>query len=453
MNNKEQLTKFWTDTINNYYNNLNNPLLFHDIFLPTKVHDLIDNTLYILVTDDFAKNQLEMNRLSLEEVFSRMSNKSFKLAFITKEEIPLVNSTNESNQQKELIKNEQKMFIESNLNFGNYVVGDFNRNAYKLITQILTTGQSLFNPIFIYSHTGLGKTHLISAFANEYIKRFDNKTLFYIDSSNFTKEILDALYKGSNDIEALKQRYSNYDVLMIDDVQYLSEKAKTNEIFFNIFNNLIRSQKIIIMTSDRAPDQLNGFEDRMISRFASGISINIKEPDKESLKSIIQNYISGKDIKLTDAAMNFILNYFNTDIRKLIGIINKLIFFISIENEPIIIDEKAIVNILDLENANITNKKKTLVINPNSVISAVSKLYNLKLQDIIGNSRKKEHTTARHIAMYILRVEYNFSFKEIGSLMNNRDHTTVINAVEKIKEQISKDKDLKEVITTLVKSL
>ena len=453
MNSKEQLTKFWEETLNNYYNTLNNPLLFNDIFLPTKVHEQVDNKLYVLADDEFAKMQLNMNKNALEDVFSRMSNKNLDIVFITKNEIESLKTEVAKMQQPTSQKNEPKSYIEYNLNFNNYVIGEFNKNAYKLITQILMTGQSLFNPIFIYSHTGLGKTHLISAFANEYVKRFPNKSLFYIDSSNFTKEILEALYKGSNEIEILKNRYSSYDVLMIDDVQYLSEKAKTNEIFFNIFNNLIRNQKIIIMTSDRAPDQLNGFEDRMISRFASGISINIKEPDRESLKSIIDNYIITKNVKLTDGAQSFILNYFNSDIRKLIGIINKLMFFTSLELGPQIIDEKSIISILDLENTNISNNKKTLVINPNSVINAVSKLYNLKLQDIIGTSRKKEHTTARHIAMYILRVEYNFSFKEIGSLMSNRDHTTVINAVEKIKEQINKDKNLKDVITTLVRSL
>lgn len=463
MTNLEQIHKFWLETINSFSHKLNNPLLFKDVYQTTKVESYKDNKLCILADDDFAKMQLEMEKPRLEELFTSLSNLNVQILFLTKKELKeqkaILEATNAVSNNKEASHNKSDVQmhgnqIEANLNFQNYVVGNFNKSTYMLLSQILNNGQSLFNPIYISSHTGLGKTHLVSAFANEYIKRYPDKNLYFIDSSNFTKEILDALAKGgSGHIESLKERYSQYDVLILEDIQYLADKAKTNEILFYIFNNLIKQRKILILTADRIPNELSGFDDRMISRFASGITTKIKEPDEHSLKTIVEKYISDKNIKLTDKAVHFLVNYFNSDIRKLIGILNKLIFFIAVEDGSIVIDENSIMSILDIENVNLKSSKKNLMINPNSVINAVAKLYNLKVMDIIGNSRKKNHTIARHIVMYILRIEYGMPLKNIGSLMNNRDHTTVLNGVEKVKEQIANDPDLKAVITNIVKSL
>lgn len=462
MTNLEQINKFWLETINSFSHKLNNPLLFKDVYATTKVETFKDNKLYVLADDDFAKMQLDMEKNRLEELFTSLSNLNVQIIFVTKKDLKDLktsweSSSNSTNDRVATPKNELETHgnqIEANLNLQNYVVGDFNKNSYMLLSQILNNDQSLFNPIYIYSHTGLGKTHLVSAFANEYTKRYRDKKLYYIDSANFTKEILDALAKGgSGHIEALKERYSKYDILILEDIQYLSDKSKTNEILFYIFNSMMKQHKVLILTADRSVNQLNGFDDRMLSRFASGITTKIKEPDEHSLKTIVEKYVSHKDIKLTDKAIHFLVNYFNTDIRKLIGILNKLIFFISVEDGSIVVDENSIMSILDIENVNLKSSKKTLMINPNSVINAVAKLYNLKVIDIVGNSRKKSHTIARHIVMYILRIEYGMSLKDIGSLMNNRDHTTVLNGVEKVKEQISKDTDLKAVITNIVKSL
>lgn len=458
---KEQLNKYWEDTLNKLESTFNNPLLFNDIYAPTKIYKLNKNILYVLANDSFAQNELTINKIFIEQIFNQIANLSVAIQFITDEDIKNLKITKETSTVNvapittpKIVEEEvvtATTLIDPQLTFKNFIVGDFNKDSYRLLLKILETGESLFNPIYIYGSTGLGKTHLVSAFSNEFVKKFPNKKIHFIESNTFVKEILNALYKGNNEVENIKNKYSECDILIMEDIQYLSEKAKTNEIFFNIFNNILKNRKTIIMTSDCSTSELSGFEERMISRLSSGITTKIKSPKSNVLIDLIGNYLDTESVKLTDNAMEFLINHFNNDIRKLNGILNKLIFFTNVnETEINIIDEDKLIEILDLDSI---KNKKVVQVNPNSVINAVAKLYNLKLQDIIGKSRKKSPTVARHVAMYILREIYQFQLKEIGSIMSNRDHTTILNGVSKIKEQLSQDKELELVINNLVKSL
>ncbi|GAA5414954.1 chromosomal replication initiator protein DnaA [Ureaplasma ceti] len=483
---KEQLIKFWKDALDKFSNVIGNPLLFNEVYVPTKVYNCANNTLFILVPDKFTQNELFIKKDQLEEVFKQVSNSNLVLDFVLDEQTDEIdklvtrsqsrsvksNNSSSSNHVSDLELQNMNLAdtfatssdeisednninlngLDTQLSFASYVVGNFNKNAYSILMKVLADGSTLFNPVYIYGATGLGKTHLISSFTNEFIKKYPTRKVCYIDSSTFIKEVSNALYRGNNQIENLKDKFSNYDLFVFEDIQYLSDKSKTNEIFLNIFNNLIKEEKIILVTADRPANQLIGFEDRMISRLSSGISSKIKDPDFSSLRTIIHDNFRKESIEVTDGAIDFLTNYFNRDIRQLNGMINKIIFFTSIEKDKNIgiIDETRLSSILDLDS---NKNKKALKANPNTVINAVAKIYNLKTQDIVGKSRKRNYTLARHVAMYILREVYEFQLKEIGTFLNNRDHTTVLNGVQKVKDQIVQDKDLENFINSIVKSL
>lgn len=441
-----KINKNWELAINAYKNIVNNDFLIKDILTQTKPVKIFNNTLYVVSNNDYLIDYLNSNREQISNFFNQFSNEYITLLALHENEW-------ESIKDNLQIENNsvENSYLDKKLNFENYIIGDFNFYAYTLIKNIIKTGTTEFNPIFIYSSTGLGKTHLTSALANAYKSKFPNKNIHYIDAINFTKEIYNALQEGSQQIENLKAKYSNFDLLIIDDIQYLADKTKTNEILFNIFNSLIKNNKILIMTSDKHPDNLHGFEERMISRFSAGITTKIKVPDEESIKNIINEHIKSTNLLINPESIKFICDWFKNDIRVLLGAINKIVFFSKMNNNNVI-DEKIIKDILEIETSKTTtipNNEK--LINPVVIINNVAKLYNISNSDITGSSRKKEIVNARHIIMYILKQEFNMPYKEIGMLLGNRDHTTVMNGVEKTKELLYKDKNLITVIESIIK--
>lgn len=441
-----KINKNWELAINAYKNIVNNDFLIKDILTQTKPVKIFNNTLYVVSNNDYLIDYLNSNREKISNFFNQFSNEYITLLALNENEWESIkdNLQTENNSV-------ENSYLDKKLNFENYIIGDFNFYAYTLIKNIIKTGTTEFNPIFIYSSTGLGKTHLTSALANAYKSKFPNKNIHYIDAINFTKEIYNALQEGSQQIENLKAKYSNFDLLIIDDIQYLADKTKTNEILFNIFNSLIKNNKILIMTSDKHPDNLHGFEERMISRFSAGITTKIKVPDEESIKNIINEHIKSTNLLINPESIKFICDWFKNDIRVLLGAINKIVFFSKMNNNNVI-DEKIIKDILEIETSKTTtipNNEK--LINPVVIINNVAKLYNISNSDITGSSRKKEIVNARHIIMYILKQEFNMPYKEIGVLLGNRDHTTVMNGVEKTKELLYKDKNLITVIESIIK--
>lgn len=433
----------WNDTITNYCEQNSNNLFNEEVVKPTKFFAFQNNELIIVVEKDEHFPLLNECKNEMQKICNQISNNDHKLVFI-------------KNSDKEQYKKNKKSSFDTSLTFDNYLISDFNVNAYKLMQSVFENGTSLFNPIFIYGKTGLGKTHLAVATANKFNSLHPNMSLHYVESQMFIREIFRCFEeKNSNQIEDLKERYSNYDVLIIEDVQYLADKTKTNEILFTIFNNLTNSKKIIIMTSDRAPHELNGFEDRMISRFSSGISCKIDDPSLQVLQELVIKTLTTKNITLTENASLMIANFCDSDIRKLLGIINKIIFFSSTQNLEVnkVLDENIIKTILEIDNKLIGNTKKINFAHPSKIIETVAKIYNVKTSDLTGNSRKKNIANARHMAMYIMRDFAKLQLKDIGGFLGNRDHTTVLNGVERIKSLISSDKEFNKLVSSIVKKL
>ncbi|MDE7075449.1 MAG: chromosomal replication initiator protein DnaA, partial [Malacoplasma sp.] len=332
--------------------------------------------------------------------------------------------------------------LNKNLTFDDYTVGIFNKDAYKAANFIFE-GNNSWKTLLIYANTGLGKTHFLHAIGNKYESLFPEKNILYIQTEDFLEKIYRSISEGGTKIEEFKNSFNDVDLLLIDDIQFLNNKEKLNEIFFNIFNKLNSNNKLIIMTSDKLPSSLK-IDDRMISRFNSGLNIKINKPDVDSIKKIVINKIKKSNIKNTFSlpAIEYIAFRFNNDIRSLEGILNKIYFFLLGNiNGNEIINEKKIKEIIDLDSENsITDFTKQ--INPEIVIETVCLSYGVNKSAVTSKKRNKEFSFVRKVCMYILREKLNLSYNEIGSFFSNRNHATVIESIRDIEERKNKDKDL-----------
>ncbi|MDE6894195.1 MAG: chromosomal replication initiator protein DnaA [Malacoplasma sp.] len=398
-----------------------------------------NQNVFLIVENEFIKEVLNNDYKQIfEEYFSSKTNSNLNVFFITKEEKDI---------KKELDLNSSKIkksniTLNKNLTFDDYTVGIFNKDAYKAANFIFE-GNNSWKTLLIYANTGLGKTHFLHAIGNKYESLFPEKNILYIQTEDFLEKIYRSISEGGTKIEEFKNSFNDVDLLLIDDIQFLNNKEKLNEIFFNIFNKLNSNNKLIIMTSDKLPSSLK-IDDRMISRFNSGLNIKINKPDVDSIKKIVINKIKKSNIKNTFSlpAIEYIAFRFNNDIRSLEGILNKIYFFLLGNiNGNEIINEKKIKEIIDLDSENsITDFTKQ--INPEIVIETVCLSYGVNKSAVTSKKRNKEFSFVRKVCMYILREKLNLSYNEIGSFFSNRNHATVIESIRDIEERKNKDKDL-----------
>lgn len=452
--NKIEINKInliWEKVIKEIESHIINTKIYEDCFKTSKVYDFNNNTIYVLVKTIFAKSVLmnDYHDIIVNELKKYLSF-DVKINCILNEEKKIIKiSEGESLVSTPSINYNETSLIDT-FTLDNFVVGDFNRDAYTAVCAVVDKIGKIYNPLFIYGGTGLGKTHLMMALGNQIVKKYPDKKVKYIESDLFARQVFNSLSKGGNFIESLKDEYNTYDLFLIDDIQYLVNKEKTNEIFFSIFNNLVRNNKQIVITSDKSPELLDGFEQRMISRFNSGLTLKIIKPDEESLKKIILQKIGQQDVDYVfdDEAINELVKYYNDDLRMLLGMINRINFH-AIQSLP----PNAIITAEFVKkyvaNQNIIAPKLN-VINPKAIINSICKWYGVKEEFVVGKTRIQEISNVRHICMYILREKYNMCFKEIGTYFSNRDHTTVMSAVEKITKQIDKDDDLKKYINEIL---
>ncbi|WP_052664007.1 chromosomal replication initiator protein DnaA [Mycoplasmoides alvi] len=401
--------------------------------------------LFVTVNSDFVRNTLFENYLDkFNEIASSVFGKNINVKFLEEKEINLFI---EKNQLKNFFdKNNYFLDFKKNMTFYNFVVDDSNSSAYNAVKMLSINAPYKCSPLFIYGETGLGKTHLANALCNDYLNNFPNSKIIYLSSDDFTRKVIEFL--NSKKIEDLKQHFKEADLLVMEDIQFLTKRDKTNEIFFNIFNYLVNKEKIILITSDKTPDQLYDFEPRMISRFASGLTICIKKPEIKTIIEILHLKLKELNVsfRLTDQAVTKIVNLFNYDIRRLEGIINRIIFFVVTKYKNIsVIDNKQIDEILESE-YNIINKE--LNKDPQILLEKICRNYNIKKDDVLSISRKADHTNVRKICMYVFYKNLHMSLSEIGRFFN-RDHSTVKTSIESIEKIIKNDLTLKSFLENI----
>ena len=329
--------------------------------------------------------------------------------------------------------------------FESYIEGDCNRLARSAGFAVAKKpGITSFNPLMLYGGVGLGKTHLVQAIGNEVKKNIPDKFVLYVTSENFTNQFIEAL--KNNNVQDFSNFYLQVDALIIDDVQFLSGKEKTQEIFFHIFNHLHQSGKQIIMTSDCPPRDLKGLEERLLSRFKWGLTADLQQPDFETRVAIIQRKLQADGIYIPDNVLEYIAYSVDTNIRELEGVIISLIAHASLNRREI-----------DLELAkqtlkNIVHNIETEV-GIDYIQKAVSEYFEVPLDDLKDKTRKKEIVIARQVAMFLSKEYTNHSLKAIGYHFGGRDHSTVIHAVQSVNDMMDTDANFRLSIDGMRKKL
>ncbi len=323
--------------------------------------------------------------------------------------------------------------------FETFVVGSFNELAHAAAQSIIKNPGHNYNPFFIYGPTGLGKTHLIQAIGNSIKEKFPNKQVHYIPLEKFAIDYVNSL--RNNKPNEFKQKYRKYDVLIMDDVQFISNKEKTQEELFHLFNTLHESQKQIIFSSDKHPNQIIGLEDRLRTRFAQGMIIDVTEPDIESRIAIIKSKLDENSLVLPDDVVEYIATSISGSIRELEGSLNTVICQIQLKKRDLSVAE-----VKKLIRNNIKPSKNVSIQN---IVKTISDFYEINEENIYEKTRRKEIVRARQLIMYILREDFNISYPLIGQKLGGKDHTTVIHSCLKIKSDIKTDQKLVHDIETI----
>ncbi|MDP2926534.1 MAG: chromosomal replication initiator protein DnaA [bacterium] len=343
---------------------------------------------------------------------------------------------------------ELKIDKETNLNprylFDNFVVGSFNELAHAAATAVAKTPGEIYNPLFVYGGVGLGKTHLLQAVGNEISKNFGKKNIKYLPAERFVSEIVGAI--RNHQIESLKTKLQKTDILILDDVQFLAGKEKTQEEFFHLFNALYEKNKQIILSSDRPPKAIASLAERLRSRFEGGLIADISFPDLETRMAILKTKAVEKNIEFSDEIINYVASSIQKNIRELEGALNRLSTHQKIYGQPLTLEiAKELLGSLVAGPPKISSPKK--------IVQVVSDFYDLREKEVFSITRKKEVVKPRQIIMFLLREELKYSFPAIGRMFQGKDHTTAIHAFKKIKKGVEENEDLAEEISLIKRKL
>lgn len=332
---------------------------------------------------------------------------------------------------------------EDNLNprytFENFVVGPFNELAHAASQTVIKSPGQVYNPLFIYGSTGRGKTHLIQAIGNQIKKLFPAKKVFYMTSERFGSEFFISIQEGK--VQPFKEKYRKYDVMIMDDVQFFSNKDKFQEELFHFFNTFHDTGRQLIFSSDRHPNVIPGLEDRLRGRFSVGMIVDIPEPDHESRMAIVKTKCAVHSITLSEESIEHIATAIEDNIREIEGLINVIACQTQLRNRELNLNE--IKNILK----NSAKPKKTVLIK--DIVKIISDFYSIDEESIFNKTRRKEVVRPRQVLMYLLREDFSISFPSIGEKLGGRDHTTVIHSYEKIKEEVKSDPVLSQEINQI----
>jgi chromosomal replication initiator protein len=338
--------------------------------------------------------------------------------------------TASQSQMERLPMPESLINKEDNLNpkytFDSFVVGPFNELAHAAAQAVIKKPGVVYNPLFIYGNTGLGKTHLMQAIGNHIKEQHPGKKVYYVTSEKFTLDFVNSLL--TNKVNQFKEKYRKYDVIIMDDIQFLSNKEKTQEELFHIFNTLYEGNKQIIFSSDVHPNFMPNLEDRLKSRFAAGMIVDIPNPDPESRMAILRAKSNFNNFIISQEIVEYVAQTVEGNIRELEGVLNSIICQSELKGKELSLPE--VKNLLKTA----VKPKKTVSVK--EVIKTIAEFYNIEEDSIYDKTRRKEVVKPRQLIMYILREDFNISYPSIGEKLGGRDHTTVIHSCGKIKDEL-----------------
>ena len=423
---------------------------FKTWFADTKLLSFEDGHAIIGLKNSFAITTINKKYLeNIKKAFQNNGKNPKKITFevtsskkqISQEKIP--NSSPRKPSIEELIKKKtEKSKHSSGLNkdytFENFIVGGSNELAYFVSQNVADNPGKRYNPLYFYGDSGLGKTHLMQAIGNAIEEKHPEMTVLYITIENFYRDFLENVRSKK---QGYADKYRNVDVLIVDDIQFIYGKDKTQEEFFHTFNELHRANKQIILSSDRAPSSIPTLTDRLKSRFESGMTVDIQLPDFETRQSIVEARAEHERVKLEPEVSEFIAENYRTNIREIIGAVTQLIAMAELRN---------IKPNLELAQGLIQNSRPTRPnhLNSKKIIDKTAKYFGVSKEDILGKSRQKDINHARQTACYLMKYELKMSFPQIGKEFS-RDHSTIMNGVSKIEKNIKLDAEIRSQIEGL----
>jgi len=408
------------------------------------------DTLVIQAEDKIVIDIIEKKYLkSLLIAINETMGEPFDVRFVLEDDL---NGHIQSKKLAQLKSDQIANSNDSNLNtrytFETFVVGNNNKFANAAALAVAEAPAEAYNPLFIYGGVGLGKTHLMHSIAHFILNENSEAKVLYVSSEKFTNELINSIRADKN--EAFRQKYRNIDVLLVDDIQFIAGKERTQEEFFHTFNTLYEAKKQIIISSDRPPKEIETLEERLRSRFEWGLIADIQAPDFETRMAILKNKAELENLNLEDDVLQYVATNIKSNIRELEGAVNKIVAYsrlVHLGNSQITkkIAEDALKDLI--------SPQVDTIVTPALIIEVVSEHYNISSSDIMSKKRPREIAYPRQIAMYLCRKLTDASTTKIGEILGKRDHTTVLHGYDKIVQDMIKDGTLRNSIDILTKKI
>lgn len=452
-NSISEITQLWDQVLKSVEKQIGERQVFDSFFSESYVHEIHGETIVVVVDSFLAASLMKTKYYDVvSNVVSEITGTKYQLDFVQAKDVKEERSQSVTEDKPKKHSFFEDAVINPNLTFDNFVVGHFNKEAAQAALLVAANPGTMFNPLFIYSNSGLGKTHLLHAIGN-YVKKNikpDAKVL-YIESNKFVEEYI-RFVRAEVENNTLKESVQDADVLLFDDVQFLAEKVKTEEMFFFIYSYMVNSNKQVVITSDRQPNELKGLEERLISRFNQGLVVKIDDPDQNTCVEILRKKIQSRGLdvnRFDENVLYFFADRFSKNVRELEGALNRLIFIVSMRNP-----EKITMDIaMDAVSSVVGGKELSTQISEQKIINVVADYYNLAPSQLTGKIRTGQIALARHIAMYLIRNMLDVPLKKIGDMFGGKDHTTVMSGISKVDKELKTNEPLKEAIEDIKKRL
>ena len=435
-----QLSEIWEKTLDVLKLEMNE-VSFNTWIKPIEPVSISSDTITLRVLGDFILNLIKTRySFLLKNALQQVTLREYTIKFILpdgeQQEYDMVNQAHEYSTN---------LMLNPKYTFGEFVIGNNNRFAHAAALAVAEAPAKAYNPLFLYGGVGLGKTHLMHAIGHYVLTQNPKTKVLYVSSEKFTNELINSIKDDRN--EEFRNKYRNIDLLLIDDVQFIAGKDRTQEEFFHTFNALYESNKQIILSSDKPPKDIKTLEERLRSRFEWGLIADMQSPDYETRMAILTKKAQLEKINVTSDVISFIADNISSNIRELEGALNRVVAYSSLTNKDISVNtaKDALKNIL--------TDSKDKIINSDLIQIAVARYFDIKQEDFKSKKRSREIAYPRQIAMYLCRELTDMSLPKIGNDFGGRDHTTVLHAYEKISEEANTKIETKRILEELKKNI
>jgi chromosomal replication initiator protein len=413
-----------------------------------------DGTFVVAVKNGYAKDWLE-NRLlaTIKRTLTRLANRTVDVRFVVggkasrpaEDDVPLLRAHVDAEESAldsrtpdaPTTRPSSGRGLNPRYTFDSFIVGPGNRLAHAASMAVVESPAGAYNPLFIYGGVGLGKTHLLHAIGHACRDR--GIDTLYVSSETFTNDLIEAIRSHTTD--TFREKYRTADVLLVDDIQFIAGKERTQEEFFHTFNALHGAEKQIVLSSDRAPKALSTLEKRLCSRFEWGLIADVQAPDLETRIAILRTKAAFSEIQIPDAILSSIATQIQSNIRELEGALNQVVAMARLTDRPITPE------VADMALGNLLPQRRELA--PNEIIERVARYFGLDVSQVKGRSRKRDIARPRQVAMYLIREETDASLPQIGDILDGRDHSTILYGCERVTELLEEDLDFRREITRL----